>query len=272
MLRASLAARLGRADRREGTKAFEGSRLEPLVLFSIATGVRQGELLALRWSDIDEDNRSVLVLHAVDLRDGARVIARPKSERAHRTIRLPAVALRALDLARIQIEEYRLLAGLRWQELYLVFPAGPTGGIRDGSTVTHNFQKRLESRGLEPMRWHGLRRVFAAVLQDAGVPLERVRDLMGHSQLQVTEHYDYTLKDSLLRDMDAIDAAFLADESAWSGSGRCQRDRAECGSSEGASAGLAMAASGWKRHQAWFIACGPTRIRTWDQPVMSRPL
>lgn len=123
------------------------------------------------------------------------------------TVRLPSVAIRALTPARTQIEEYRLLAGADWQEANLVFPS-PGGGIRAGSTVTHNFQKRLESRGLEPMRWHGMRRVFAAILQDAGVPLERVRDLMGHSQLHVTEHYAYTLEDSLLRDMDAIDAVF----------------------------------------------------------------
>jgi hypothetical protein len=52
--------------------------------------------------------------------------------------------------------------------------------------------------------------VFAALLQDSGVPLERVRDLMGHSQLQVTEHYAYTLRESLLRDMDGIDEALAS--------------------------------------------------------------
>ena len=49
-------------------EAFRGSRLEPLVLFSISTGVRQGELLALRWQDVDLTNRSVTIRHAVDFR------------------------------------------------------------------------------------------------------------------------------------------------------------------------------------------------------------
>jgi integrase len=101
-------------------------------------------------------------------------------------------------------------AGRKWQDLDLVF-AGPTGGIRDGRAVTRNFQARPKARGLEPIRWHALRRVFAALLQDAGVPLERVRDLMGHPELRVTESYAYTLRDSLLRDMDAIDDALSGD-------------------------------------------------------------
>lgn len=190
--------------------AFEGSKLEPLVLFSVATGVRQGELLALRWQDVDERNRSVTIRHAVDVRDGKRVLARPKSERAHRTIRLPALALEALQMRREQEPDERLLAGRAWQDLDLVFP-GAAGAIRNWQAVTRNFKARLERHGIEPIRWHALRRVFAALLQDAGVPLERVRDLMGHSELQVTESYAYTLHDSLLRDMDAIDEALSAE-------------------------------------------------------------
>jgi len=50
--------------------------------------------------------------------------------------------------------------------------------------------------------------VFAAVLQDQGVPLERIRDLMGDSELRVTEGYAYTMPDSLTRDMSAVDDVF----------------------------------------------------------------
>ncbi|MFQ5459743.1 MAG: tyrosine-type recombinase/integrase, partial [Anaerolineae bacterium] len=65
----------------------------------------------------------------------------------------------------------------------------------------------LDRRGMEPIRWHALRRVIAAVLQDQGVPLERIRDLMGHSQLRVTESYAYTIPETLQKDMDAVDDA-----------------------------------------------------------------
>lgn len=191
--------------------AMQGHRLEPLVLFSIATGVRQGELLALRWQDIDIPGRTVTITHAVDLQAGKKVLARPKTARSQRALRMPDMAMVALALRREQETADRLLAGPRWQETGVVF-ATQLGGIRTGPQVTKDFQARLERHGLPTMRWHALRRVFAALLQDEGVPLERIRDLMGHSNILVTEGYAYTLPESLDRDMGAIDRAFRPNE------------------------------------------------------------
>jgi integrase len=182
-----------------------------LVLFSIATGVRQGELLALRWCDIDESARTVTIQHAVDKQNGVRVLARPKSPKAQRTLALPALALRALELRRSQEADDRLLAGGDWQDLDLVFPS-PTGRIRDRHAVTRGFRRILDRNEIEPIRWHALRRQFAALLQDQGIPLERLRDLMGHSALRVTEHYAYTMPETLRHDMGAIDAALRSNE------------------------------------------------------------
>ena len=95
----------------------------------------------------------------------------------------------------------------RLKDLDLVFP-GCKGGIRGGTALTRRFDDRLRRRGLQPIRWHALRRLFAAVLQDDGVPLERIRDLMGHSTLSVNESYAYTLPASLDRSTGSIDRAF----------------------------------------------------------------
>lgn len=194
------------SDARKMLDAFKGSRLEPLVLFAVATGLRQGEQLALRWKDVDLERRTISIRYAVEKRDGKRKLARPKTERAKRTLRLPDMAMHALELRRAQEEEEREAAGPAWEDMGLVFP-GPTGGIRDGCAVTRNFKAYLDRRGMEPIRWHALRRVIAAVLQDQGVPLERIRDLMGHSQLRVTESYAYTIPETLQKDMDAVDDA-----------------------------------------------------------------
>jgi len=188
-------------------EAFQGSRLEPLVLFSIATGVRQGELLALRWNDIDIAKRTVTIRFAAETRNGVKSLVKPKTDKSQRTLSLPALALRALELRREQEAEDRVLAGAEWQSTGIVF-ANPTGGVRDGTAVTKNFQARLKQAGHSPIRWHALRRVFAALLQDRGVSLEQIRDLMGHSQLSVTEHYAYTMPDSLHTAMDKIDEVF----------------------------------------------------------------
>lgn len=83
--------------------------------------------------------------------------------------------------------------------------AGPLGGVRSGTTLTHNVQEILARRGIEPIRWHALRRVFAAILQDQGVPLPHIRDLLSHSQIQVTERYAYVMPESLKDAMSAVD-------------------------------------------------------------------
>lgn len=191
--------------------SFAGHRLEPLVLFSVATGVRQGELLALRWCDIDMDARTVTITHAVDVQGGRRLLARPKTDAAQRTLALSDMAVRALELRREQEVGDRILARDAWTDTGLVFPS-PTGGIRSGGAVRRTFQRHLAGAGLSVIRWHALRRVFAALLQDRGVPLERIRDLMGHSELRVTEGYAYTLPESLASDMRTIDDALREPE------------------------------------------------------------
>lgn len=191
-------------DARAILAAFEGSRLWPLVAFSLATGVRQGELLALRWQDIDA---AVHIRHAVDIRDGQRFLARPKSDKANRTVPLSMLGQAAVDMRRADTEIERMLGGVDYRDQGLVF-AGPLGDFRDGRSVTRNFCGRLERHGLQVIRWHALRRIYAATLQAAGVPLHVIRDLLGHSVLGVTEKYAYTVPGADAGILTALDAAF----------------------------------------------------------------
>ncbi len=191
---------------RQIIEAFSGSRLEPMVMFAAATGLRQGEMLALQWADVDFERREVTVRHSIDVRDGQKVYASPKTKKSRRVLRLSDLAVRALDIRRRHEEEDRAIAGGAWQATDLVF-AGRVGGLRSGTAMTHNFRETLLRRGIEPVRWHALRRVFAAVLLDQGVSLPHIRDLLGHSQIQVTEHYAYTMPGALRDAIDAVDRA-----------------------------------------------------------------
>ena len=99
---------------------------------------------------------------------------------------------------------HALLAGDDYHDMDLVF-AGPTGEIRDRLCLDPELQEPTRTRGA---RAHSLARIATAssqrYLQDQGVPLERIRDLIGHCELRVTESYAYTLPDSLKSDMEAI--------------------------------------------------------------------
>jgi site-specific recombinase XerD len=73
-----------------------------------------------------------------------------------------------------------------------------------GETLAGKWLYRI---GLPAMRWHALRSVFADLTQDQGVPPERIRHLVGHSSLRVTESYAYTMPQTLARGIQAIDAS-----------------------------------------------------------------
>jgi integrase len=174
--------------------AFEGTRMWPLVAFAIGTGLRQGEQLALHWADVELDRR---LLRVRDSLDGKNLV-RPKSKKSARTLRISSLALRALEAQRVYIDADCMTGGDAWQDHDLVFP-GPAGAIRNGNAVTRGFQRQLERSGLEPIRWHALRRVCSALLQDQGVPITVVRDILGHSSLMVTETYAYVMPATRLR-------------------------------------------------------------------------
>lgn len=195
--------RLTVADVRAVLAAVAGDRIEPAVRFSVATGVRHGELLALRHDDIT--GTTVTIRHSVERASGYRQITRPKGGR-ERMLALAPMAVLALEAERAYQDQERELAGPGWCDTRLVF-AGRTGGILPSGRCGDRLRTCLARAGLAPIRWHALRRMFAAVLLDQGVPLHRIRDLLGHTHVQITEHYAYTMADSLMADMAVVDAA-----------------------------------------------------------------
>ena len=120
-------------------------RLGPLYGLAIATGMRQGELFALRWSDIDLDAGTLNVRHT--LQRGTMELAEPKTERARRLLRIGVGAVATLrDQRRRQLEE-RLAAGRRWVDRDLVFTTA-TGTPLDSQNLTKRPQAALRRAGL----------------------------------------------------------------------------------------------------------------------------
>jgi integrase len=158
-------------------------RLGALYMLAIATGMRQGELLALRWQDVDLDGGRLTIRHT--LRLGTRELAEPKTERARRTLRLGIDTLSALrEHRRRQLEE-RLAAGRRWVDGDFVF-ATSIGTPLDSRNVTKAFQRTLARAGLAHQRFHDLRHACATLLLEHGEELGVVSRILGHSQIATT--------------------------------------------------------------------------------------
>ncbi len=128
--------------------ASVGERLHALYVTALATGLRQGELLGLRWGDLDLDGRKTLhVRHSLARVKGKLELLEPKTDRSRRTVVLPEIVITALRAHRTRQRMDRLLAGSRWMDTGHVF-ATTIGTPIDAAAVTRSFQRLLDRADL----------------------------------------------------------------------------------------------------------------------------
>ena len=168
--------------------AAVGDRLEALYVTALATGLRQGELLGLRWEDVDLEVRKTLrVSYSLARVKGKLELVEPKTARSHRTVVLPGVAVAALRAHRTRQRMERLVAGSRWQDAGHVFTTS-IGTPLDAATVTRSFGRALAHAGLPHSRFHDLRHAAATFLLGQGFTLEDVKNMLGHSSIVLTSN------------------------------------------------------------------------------------
>ncbi len=168
-------------------KATEHDRHGPLFHLAIATGLRQGELFALRWtSDIDLTRGVLIVNHtAAPGKDGRITFGPTKTDQSRRVVRLTESAIAALHRQRELVDRLELLAAESWTDHDLVFPS-KTGTFLDGSNVRTALQRALKRAGLPDQRFHDLRHATASLLISEGCDLFTVKEILGHSQYHLT--------------------------------------------------------------------------------------
>jgi integrase len=179
--------------------AFVGHPFEALVHTALATGLRQGELLGLRWQDLDLDAGTLTVRVQLQRVDGVRRLKEPKSDRSRRALPLPPSAVEALRQHRRRQLEARLSAGATWQETGHVFTTS-VGTPFDNSNVIHRFHRQLAKAGLPRMRFHDLRHGAASVLLQSGLSLREIMEILGHSQIGITANLYTHIAPEMKRD------------------------------------------------------------------------
>lgn len=168
-------------------KALSGDRHEALFVVLAARGLRLGEALALRWSNLDLESASpsLRVTHTLQRIGKAWELAPPKSKTSLRTMRLSASIVDALRRHRARQAEERLAAGSMWEDHGLVF-ATPIGRPLDQSNVRREFYAVLERAKLPRRRVHDLRHGAATMLLEQGENLKQVSAALGHSRISTT--------------------------------------------------------------------------------------
>jgi integrase len=167
-------------------EAAHGSRLDALLIMALTTGMRRGELLALRWEDVDF-KQSLVSVHRTMARVAGYgyVEGEPKTRSSRRRIVLPDVALDALREHRKSQEQMKIEVGDKWQDKGLVF-IDKFGGFFSPDMVLRRFGILLRDVGLPHMRFHDLRHSAATILLVAGVHPKVVQERLGHSTVAMT--------------------------------------------------------------------------------------
>ena len=158
----------------------------PQLTFMTRTGVRRGECLGLRWSDIDLENGVASIVQSLQrVRRQGLTFVPPKSPKSRRAIALDTETVDILRDLRGQQILLKAELGEVYHDSGLVFP-GPFGDPLDPATLTRNFEKLVRAAGLRHVRLHDLRHFHATVLLQAGIHLKVVQERLGHASIAIT--------------------------------------------------------------------------------------
>jgi integrase len=167
-------------------QASRGHRLHALWVLLATTGLRIGEALGLRWSDVDFASGRLVVNRALQRQPGVGyVFVEPKTAKSRRTVYLAQGTLASLVEYRRRQREDQLAAGPEWNNTGLVFTT-PMGRPIDGTWATKWFHRALDQAGLPRIRIHDLRHTAATHLLRRGVHPKVVQELLGHSTISLT--------------------------------------------------------------------------------------
>ena len=194
-------------------ESVRGHRLEMLLTLALTMGMRRGEMLALRWTDIDLERQILKVQRTVDyIPRYGYVENEPKTVAGRRLLMIPSFVVDMLKQHHLQQLETRLQAGSLWEDLDLVF-TDLHGGYFNPRYLEKIFRKIIAEAGLPPIPFHNLRHSAATLLLSMGVPLKVIQEILGHSNFAITANiYTDVLPTMQKEAMEKWDLEFKSNE------------------------------------------------------------
>lgn len=193
-------------------RLLSGSKDEPLHALwrlTVLTGMRQGELLGLRWQDVDLEGASLRIEHALKRdRAGCLTLGQTKTEQSRRHIGLGAGTVAVLRAHKARQNEDRLRVGDAWHDEDYVF-ARPNGQPLYGTLVHRKWVALSERLGLPKIAFHDLRHTAASHMLAGGIDLALVSEQLGHSTIRLTrDTYIHVMPDQMRQVADRMEVRF----------------------------------------------------------------
>lgn len=166
-------------------EVLRGTYLYIPSLLAIATGARRGEILGLRWKDVDLDARAVTIEQELLRVERQYIFRQPKTTGSVRPIPIPPFVAEELKAHQLQQKKWRLAAGSAWQDTGLVCTS-EDGSPINPDTLSPRFVKIMQRAGFPHITFHGLRHTHATLLLKWNVHPKKVSERLGHSSIKLT--------------------------------------------------------------------------------------
>jgi len=171
---------------RQVLAAAVGDDFEAIWVLALTSGLRQGELLALKWRDVDLEQESLRVVASlVRILGQESIIAEPKSRRSRRQVELSKVAVEALRQHKATAIKSALAAGRSYDKEGFVFQRA-SGRPMTGTRIWKRWHALLKLAGVPHMPFHSTRHSAASLLLGRGVHPKIVSEMLGHSTVAIT--------------------------------------------------------------------------------------
>ncbi len=157
----------------------------PLWMVALTTGMRRGELLGLRWQDVDWERGVLRVWQTIGVLRGIIEVRAPKTKSSRREIPVPAEVIAALREHKQRQNEQRLALGANWQNHDLVFTVAHGGPIHPDNLKV-DFDRLVKLAGVRRIRIHDLRHSHVTLAIQQGANIKAVSQRVGHSNVSIT--------------------------------------------------------------------------------------
>ena len=199
---------------------IKGHEFEILFLLALGTGLRRGELLALRWSDIDFENKTInvdsniqqaYIFEDEETKRLEKIEQEPKTINSFRTVPIPSKVLAKLQEHKQKQEQYKLAFQERYidNDFVICDKYGKALDVKRPTRMFYSIQKKMGIPEDEKIKFHGLRKTYATRLFEKEVPPKTVQMLLGHSEISITlDIYTQVMENKKVEAIEKIDDIF----------------------------------------------------------------